>query len=49
MFLQKANVVRLVEDNEAKAKLIAEGFVEIILKEAEEVKEIINIKSKGKD
>lgn len=46
--LQKLNVVRIVEDEYSKAKLIAEGFIEIVLKEAEEVKETVK-KSKGKE
>lgn len=47
--LQKLNIIRLVEDEYFKAKLIAKGFVEIILEEAEEVKEIIKKKPKGKE
>lgn len=50
--LQKLNVVRIVEDEYAKAKLTAEGFKEILnevaTEEVQKVKEIVK-KSKGKE
>lgn len=48
--LQKLNVVRIVETEREKAKLIAEGFKEVVEQEVEKVKEvIINKKLKGKE
>ncbi|GEM_PF-2816542 len=46
--LQKINVVRIVEDEYAKAKLISQGFIEIIEKEV--VGKVVKIKEeKGKE
>jgi GMP synthase PP-ATPase subunit len=47
--LQRLNVIRIVEDEYSKAKLITEGFIEIIEKESKKIKEVISKKSKGKD
>jgi F0F1-type ATP synthase epsilon subunit len=44
--LKKDNVVRIVEDEAAKARLISKGFIEIVKKDVAKVVEEVKGKAK---